>query len=73
MLEMQILPSKRSFGPRVPYSPSLTSLLSSLWMSKIDRFWTFFMFGTTNPLGESIAKEMLWLPTSVYSNGLLIS
>ena len=28
------------------------------------------MFGTTNPLGESNAIEILWLLCYLYSNGL---
>lgn len=44
------------------------SILISLSISTADKYYTFLMFGATNPLSLSIAIEILWLKFTVYEN-----
>ena len=40
----------------------------TLRTSKIERDWTFFMFGTTKPYGVAMAIPMLWEPKIITEN-----
>lgn len=59
-LEIQTVPSEISLLATLPASADFLNLFSSSWIYTIFRFWQFFILGTTKPLGESIATEILW-------------
>ena len=53
-------PPAISAGDILLFSPASWSLLSSAVMSRIERFCTCFMHGSSNPCGVSVAMQMLW-------------
>lgn len=57
--KLKVVPDKSSV-PSLPARPRACILFSSIAISKMLRFWTFFMLGTSKPSGVSMAMPMLW-------------
>lgn len=68
IFERQTVPFPNYFIVSFDYSERILSLSSSLWIYFRFRLFTLFIFGTTNPLGESIATLMLCSEFIVNSN-----
>ena len=59
ILDKEKVPPVMSFREIDDFLPSSWSLFNSLAISIILRFWTFLIFGTTNPSGVSMARLIL--------------
>ena len=66
MLDRQIVPPWSSFAVSLAPAARFLSLSSSACMPKRLRLLTLLTWGTTRPLGESIAMLMLWLEWILY-------
>jgi len=69
MLDRQIVPPISYFPVNLASEARFLNRYSSPWISSRLSEFTFLMWGTTRPLGESMAMLMLWLGLMLYSKG----